>query len=299
VRIKADKIAINPLQWLATEDGWIDPTLAPPLIEQLKVIQQAGIRSLHTAVPEDLTPAQYRQLLADHGILPAPGYISGPLPADEASLRELLDKTARISAQHAELGLPAVFVATGMAMDAPRVARPAVGHEGTKDRLERVRDVFAAMGETTRKNGVAAAFHPHVGTWAETEVETRFILDTVPADVLSFGPDIGHLGWAGADYQGLIRDYADRVASLHVKDFHDDIARQGRENGWGYQKTVLAGLWAEPGRASVDIDATLAALPETFDGWLVIEVDRGAQETPEESIRLCGEWAAQQSGRPE
>ncbi|MGY0055306.1 sugar phosphate isomerase/epimerase family protein [Streptomyces sp. LZ34] len=292
--IGQDKIAINPLQWIATDDGWIDPALAPALPERLKVIHAAGIGSVHAEVPSDMTTAQYGRLLEDHGLAPAPGYISGPLPEDETSLAELLDKTDRISTQMAELGLPTVFVATGMSKQAPRVHRPAVGAEATPERLERVRDVFARMGETTRANGVTAAFHPHIGTWAETEEETRFILDSVPADVLSFGPDIGHLGWAGADVIGLIRDYADRVASMHVKDFHTDIAERGRAEGWTYQQTVLAGLWAEPGHASVDIPATLAALPDTFDGWLVIEVDRGAQATPEESVRLCGEWARQQ-----
>lgn len=292
--ISHDKIAINPLQWIATDDGWINPALAPALPERLKVIAEAGITSVHAEVPDGMTAAQYGVLLHDHGLKPAPGYISGPLPEDAASLRELLDKTDRISSQMAELGLPTVFVATGMSKQSPRVHRPAVGAEAAPERLERVRDVFARMGETTKANGVTAAFHPHIGTWAETEAETRFILDSVPADVLSFGPDIGHLGWAGADVIGLIRDYADRVAAMHVKDFHADIAERGRAEGWTYQQTVLAGLWAEPGHASVDIPATLAELPEAFDGWLVIEVDRGAQATPEESVRLCGEWARQQ-----
>jgi inosose dehydratase len=291
------KIAINPLQWVATADGWIDPTLAPPLPERLKVIQEAGIRGLHADVPADLTVGEYRQLLSDHGISPAPGYVSGPLPENEQSLRALLDRTARISEQHAELGLSTVFVATGMSKEAPRVLRPAVGASSSRERLERVRDVFARMSETTRANGVAAAFHPHVGTWVETEEETRFILDTVPADVLSFGPDIGHLGWAGADYIGLIRDYPDRVASLHVKDYRAEVAAHGKAAGWDYRKTVLAGLWVEPGHATVDIPATLEALPDSFDGWLVIEVDRGAQATPEDSVRLCGEWARQLDAR--
>jgi len=289
--INYERIALNPLQWVATPDGWINPALAPPLAEQLKVIQDSGIKSLHTDVPAGLTPGQYGQLLADYDLTPAPGYISALLPDGETARRELFDRANRISEQHAELGVPAVFLAMGMSRDAPRVAHPAGGHAADPARLEQARDLLAALGEVTRKNGVAAAFHPHVGTWAETEEETRFVLDSVPADVLSFGPDIGHLGWAGADNVALVRDYGDRIASMHIKDFRADIAAQGQEADWDYRSTVRAGLWAEPGHASVDIAAVLDALPASFGGWLIIEVDRGSRATPEESVALCGQWA--------
>jgi inosose dehydratase len=289
--ISYERIALNPLQWVASPDGWIDPTLAPPLAERLKVIQDSGIKSLHTDVPADLSPGQYGRLLADHDLTPAPGYIAALLPDGETARRELFDRASRISEQHAELGVPVVFLAMGMSRDAPRVAHPASGHAADPARLEQARDLLAALGEVTRVNGVAAAFHPHVGTWAETEEETRFILDSVPADVLSFGPDIGHLGWAGADNVALVRDYGDRVASMHIKDFRANIAAQGRQADWDYRATVRAGLWAEPGQASVDIAAVLDALPASFDGWLIIEVDRGSQASPEESVVVCGQWA--------
>ncbi|MDW6064459.1 hypothetical protein SAZ11_49110 [Streptomyces sp. FXJ1.4098] len=90
-------------------------------------------------------------------------------------------------------------------------------------------------------------------------------------------------------------DKTDRISSqmAELGLFHADITERGRAESWTYRQTVPAGLWAEPGHTSVDIPATVAALPDTFDGWLVIEVDRGAQATPEEGVRLCGEWAQQ------
>jgi inosose dehydratase len=103
---------------------------------------------------------------------------------------------------------------------------------------------------------------------------------------------MGHLAWAGADAVQLVRDYADRVAGVHIKDLDLGIAAQAKREDWDYRKTVRAGLWAEPGHGNADVDAFIAALPDDFDGWLIIEVDRGAQETPEESVRQCGEWAA-------
>lgn len=35
---------------------------------------------------------------------------------------------------------------------------------------------------------------------------------------------------------------------MHVKDCRLSVARQGQAEGWHYRQTVVAGLWAEPGR---------------------------------------------------
>ncbi|MGW3956245.1 sugar phosphate isomerase/epimerase family protein [Streptomyces sp. NPDC004752] len=291
MKIRHDRLAINPLQWVASADGWIDPTLAPQLDEQLSVIRGTGIKALHTAVPSDLTPKAYAAKLAAYGISPAPGYIAVRLTEDDAEQRTFRETAARVAGHHAELGVDTVFLAMGMAKDAERVARPAVGHLADQRRLERVRDLLAEIAGIVRSEGIAPAFHPHVGTWAETEEETRFVLDTVDASVLAFGPDLGHLTWAGADATQLVRDYADRVASVHIKDLDLGLAVRAREAGWDYRKTVLAGLWSEPGQGNADIEGFVGALPDDFDGWLIVEVDRGARPTPEESVRLCGEWA--------
>ncbi|MEU0841637.1 sugar phosphate isomerase/epimerase [Streptomyces sp. NPDC005962] len=295
MKIRQDRLAINPLQWVASADGWIDPTLAPPLDQQLTVIHDAGITALHSAVPGDMTPQEYAARLAAYGVSPAPGYLSVRLTDDAAERRTFRDTAARVARQHAELGVPTVFLAMGMAKDAERVARPAVGHLSERERLERVRDLLAEIAGVIRAEGIIPAFHPHVGTWAETEPETRFILDTVDSSLLGFGPDMGHLAWAGADPAQLVRDYADRVASVHIKDLDLGLAARAREAGWDYRKTVLAGLWSEPGHGSADIEGFVGALPDDFDGWLIVEVDRGARPTPEESVRLCGEWAARQA----
>ncbi|MEV8546791.1 sugar phosphate isomerase/epimerase [Streptomyces sp. NPDC051572] len=292
MKIRQDRLAINPLQWVASAEGWIDPTLAPSLENRLEVIRDAGITAVHSDVPGDMTASAYAALLAGYGLSAAPGYVPVRLTEDEGERQQYRDNAARIAAEHAELGVPTMFLAMGMAKDAVRVARPAVGQDADRDRLERVRDLLAETAGIIRAEGITPAFHPHVGTWAETEEETRFVLDTVDASILGFGPDMGHLAWAGADAAQLVRDYADRVASVHIKDLDLNLAAQAREAGWDYRRTVKAGLWSEPGHGNADIEGFVDALPDGFDGWLIIEVDRGARPTPEESVRKCGEWAA-------
>ena len=154
---------------------------------------------------------------------------------------------------------------------------------------DQVIEQLAAAAEDPRR-GRHPALHPHIGTWVETEAETRAVLDAIPADVLPFGPDTGHLTWAGADTVGLLKDYASRIAGIHIKDLFLDAARRAREERLPYQKAVLQPLWTEPGTGDVDFDELFDALGDDFDGWTLIEVDRGNRATPEESIVLCGEW---------
>lgn len=298
---QAKNFALNPLQWVASADGWIDPTLAPPLLQRLKTIAEAGFTKIQSDVPGDMSTAQFAQALNEYGIEPGPGYIAIKIAeeaVDESEAVAIAHARAHtVAKQHAELGVPVVFLAMGMAKDAVRVQYPAVGYDFQADRLNRVRDLLASTAEIVSSYGVRPAFHPHVGTWAETEGETRFILDTVDTSILGFGPDIGHLSWAGADVRKLIRDYGDRVCGIHVKDHRAEIAEQSRSQRWDYRKTVLAGLWVEPGHGTENIDDVLSALPADWSGTVMIEVDRGAQETPEASIALCGEWAAASARR--
>lgn len=292
MKITLDRIAINPLQWIATDDGWIDPALAPSLDDQLRFISEAGIRAVHSAVPAGMTSRDYAARLKDYGLAAAPGYIAVLLSDDPAQKKMIEERIRNISREHAELDVPTVFLAMGMDKEAARVRRPGVGYDFDADRLNRARDLLASAAETVRSFGITPALHPHVGTWVETDEETRFVLDSVDSSVLAFGPDMGHLAWAGADPARLIRDYADRVAGVHVKDYQQAVLDQAKTQEWDYRRTVRAGIWAEPGHGSNDLDGVLTALPADYDGWLVMEVDRGAQATPEESVRLCAEWAA-------
>jgi inosose dehydratase len=289
--ITKDRIAINPIQWLASPDGLMDPSLEPPLEERLKVLSAVGISGLHAEIPDGVSPRQYQTLLSDVGMVPAPGYFTAPLPTDRAGHADLVSRAGRVSEQHAALGLKTIFLASSISAAPQRLAHPAVGFDFDAARLAQASEVLAEVSTAMKRNGVKPALHPHVGGWVETEHEARHVLDTIDADLLDFGPDIGHLGWAGADYVTLLREYASRVAAIHVKDYRTNVAAQCRAEGRSYGATVLSGLWAEPGYGTADITSALKALPPDFAGWLVIEVDRGTQPTPEASIALCGKWA--------
>lgn len=282
-------VALNPLQWFATGDGWLDWQLSPPLGDLFAQIKSAGFDAVATRLPEGMAASTYVQVAHDAGLSLAPGTTTIRL-ADDGDDAPTLEAITRLTDAYGELGLPSVFIFPGMIPDAPRVAHPARGFEASPERMTRLADLLVRAGEIATAGGVMPILHPHVGTWVETEAETRALLDAVPPNLLGFGPDLGHLSWAGADVVCLIREYRTRIRGIHVKDLHQDVARRSRAEDLTYRQTVMAGLWTEPGRGDLDYEAIWAALGEDFSGAIVIEVDRGALDPPLESARACAQW---------
>jgi hypothetical protein len=64
------KIALNPLPWVLTEKGF---ELSVPVLRQaFSEIATTPFKAIHADPPEGMTPAQYRALLAEYGLVPAP-----------------------------------------------------------------------------------------------------------------------------------------------------------------------------------------------------------------------------------
>ena len=288
--------ALFGIQWYATSDGWLDRTKGPALASQLSQARDLGYAAVRIDVPEDLTVGQYVDLLAEYGLAPAPAYLGVQLEDDGRATPESSERARQTAALHAEAGLSSMFLGCGMSKAADRVARhPARGLGFNEARLDRVRDSLAAVAEVICAEGVRPGLHPHVGTWVETELETRYVLDTVDPALLAFGPDTGHLAWAGIDPARIMADYRQRIDHVHIKDVSASVSASSLTGGLNYQQTVLAGIWREPGLGDVDLDAVLGVLGPTFDGWLIVEVDRPFLPTPGESISACARWFRQRS----
>ena len=120
-------MALNTIQWIATPDGWVDPTLLPPLTELLPLVKQAGFDAVHPDIPAGMSTQEYLRLLRENCLVPSSGYLSLRLPEEGARWRTTLE-TARVAAQrHVEMGLRTIFLAMSQIRTAPRVAQPARG----------------------------------------------------------------------------------------------------------------------------------------------------------------------------
>ena len=72
-QVRQIRFAINPLQWLATDDGWLDFTAGPPLPQLLDEIREAGFTAIVAAPPVDGNVGAYAAALAAAGSRPLPG----------------------------------------------------------------------------------------------------------------------------------------------------------------------------------------------------------------------------------
>jgi inosose dehydratase len=286
------RVGLNPLPWVLTADSF---NLSVPILRTaFAEIGTTPFTGIHADPPAELDAAGYASLLAEFGLRPAPGYFSMNFADDDPA--EIVEAAKAHAAVQAALGNTEVFIADSLSE--LRIAQPAVGAGHDRSTLARVIDRLGAAAEAITAEGVTPALHPHVGSWIEVEAEVRAVLDGIPASVLSFGPDTGHLSWAGMDAVSVMKDYADRIAAIHLKDVHLDQAAAAREAGSDYHQATRADytVWTEPGRGDIDLIGAVNTLPDAFAGWLIVEVDVPEAPTNLESTEISGRWVTQNLG---
>ena len=278
------RLAVNPIAyWLA--GGTPDRSTAT-LGRAFTELAEIGYQAVKADVPYDMSPDAYLPWLESFGLAPALSLYSGSF-TDRDQHRRVAGEAAAFAAVQAGLGQRVCMISTIEPPGSPRMEHPAVGASPDPRRMDIIIDGIAAACAAMLAEGVLAALHPHVGGWVETEAEVRAVLDGVGPDLLAFGPDTGHMSWAGMDVAAVLADYSDRIVGVHIKDtFAAGIAR-ARAEDLSYQDATRPGrIWAEPGTGQVDLSGCLAQLPPGFGGDYMIEVD-----IPSVPLRECHQIA--------
>jgi inosose dehydratase len=237
---------------------------------------------------------EIRAVLSRHNLKPAPSYFSGDLWETERR-DEFVAQARHYAEVSAALGLHELYVAAGgfdKVMTSGRTRRQAAGHVTPEDSLTEAEfDQFAgglnAVAAATLEYGVRCCFHNHVGTVIETEQEIEGLLARVDESVLSLGPDIGHLAWAGIDVVAFCKRHLDRIRTMHLKDINGEVRDQGREAGWDYGTFSGNGVFTELATGCVDFKAMFGLLSKAgFSGWLIVETDVTQLSSPLESAAV-------------
>ena len=124
------------------------------------------------------------------------------------------------------------------------------------------------LEKITDKYGLVAAFHPHLGSIAESpkEIDELFAYSNIKVC-----PDVAHLLAGGYDPIEFIKKYYDRIALIHLKDLNNE----------GF---------APLGTGRVDLDGVISYVKSRgYDGDWLVEVDGYAGDA-KEACRISYEF---------
>jgi inosose dehydratase len=158
-----------------------------------------------------------------------------------------------------------------------RIANPGRGGEdpglGLDDRRwAALVDGVGRAAELAREAGHEPVFHHHTSSYVEGVPEIERFLEDTDVELLL---DSGHLAVAGGDPVQGLRDWRERVGTVHLKDTRMDVLAQVRAERADMVSAWRRGLFCALGDGDVDLDGFCAELGSTgYEGWLVVEQDR-------------------------
>jgi inosose dehydratase len=277
------RLAVNPIQY------WAKAGRSREVLDQaFAELSAIGYTAVKADIPDGMSVAEYQEWLAGYGLVPSVSLFSSAFD-ETVDIAAETERAKRFAADQLALGLDRTMVSS-MAVPA-RLDRPAVGADFSQSRLDLAIENCGVICQVLQSEGLRPLHHSHVGGVFETEDEITALLDGLGSDVIGLGADTGHLRWAGVDPAALLARYADRVGALHLKDVFDDHL-DGAAGDRSYREQADSKrLWAEPGLGVIDFAAVLAALPEDYDGDVMIEVDEPSTDSRIESHRISFDWA--------
>lgn len=284
---RTPRVAANPIPYWV-RDGKVDKSRE--VFEQaFKDFQQIGFTAVKADIPEGMTAAEYKDWIGGYGLAPSLSLFSNALD-ETVDIKEVVEQAKAFGAAQAELGLDRTMLSSMMVP--ARMQTPAVGADFKEERLKLAIENAGYVCEALIAEGIRPLHHSHIGGVFETEAEITRLLDTLGKDLIGFGPDTGHLRWAGVDPVAMITRYADRIGGIHIKDVFPDYLEPAAREGMSYfEVSATKRLWAEPGRGVLDFDAIVAAMPADYDGDYMIEIDQPSVDSLYESHQISYDWA--------
>ena len=261
-----------PISWGVCEvPGW--GLMLPPE----RVLSEMASLGLHAT---ELGPLDYlpldavalRALLDRHGLRLVGAFV--PLVLHQVAADDARAEAERIAAILAAAGAD-VFVAAAV-VDAAWSPRIELGDR----EWERLVRHLAEIDEIVSSHGLSLALHPHVGTLVETDADVARVL--AGSDV-GWCFDSGHLLIGGTDPVAFVRDHAERIVHVHLKDVDAPLAARVRAGELSLVAATQAGLFRPLGQGDSGIEEVVRLLDHHgYERWLVLEQDTAitGQEPP-------------------
>ena len=118
------------------------------------------------------------------------------------------------------------------------------------------------------------SYHEHMGTIIQTENDIdRFIDNTNDNTFLLY--DTGHLLFAQANYERVLKNYVTKINHVHCKDIRKNILEKSLQNDLSFRESFLDGVFTVPGDGCIDYEPLFKILYENnYEKWLIIEAEQ-------------------------
>jgi inosose dehydratase len=271
------RLGTNPIAW--SNDDMPELGAATPLETCLAEARRAGYEGIELGNKFPRKAGALRPILDRHGLALVSGWWSARL------LERSVEAELRAIEAHADLlqamGCKVVIVAETTrgiagARGTPLSRRPRLGDAEWADVCAKL----TALADVLQRRDVRLAYHHHIGTVVETDVEVDRLMEGT-GDAVGLLLDTGHLAFAGADPSALARRHRRRIVHVHCKDVRAPVLARAKAEDWSFLDSVLAGVFTVPGDGVIDFASVLTEL-RGYSGWLVVE----AEQDPEKAHPL-------------
>jgi len=130
--------------------------------------------------------------------------------------------------------------------------------------------LLTELGKRTADVGIPLAYHHHMNSIGERPEAIARILDAADPTYVKLLLDVAHYQEGGGDPVRAVRQYADRIAFLHIKDVEQIRPASPGSPDQRDQRY----RFVELGRGTVDLKGVFAALRDVnYRGWAIVELD--------------------------
>ena len=273
------EIGINPITWSNDDMPELGGEIS--LDTCLRETRAAGYAGTELGGKFPRTPAVLGPILAGHGLKLVSGWLDGRIR--ERGVAEEFEAALPHLTLLRDLGCTrCVYADTSGGRHGdianPASHRPQLADDEWRGYGRRITELAERMAEF----GVGMAYHHHIGTIVQTELEIdRLMAATGAAVGLLF--DTGHCRFAGADPCTVLQRHLSRVVHVHCKDVRPDVLARVLAEDASFMRAVLEGVFTVPGDGDIDFGDVLRRLSDRgYEGWLVVE----AEQDPRVAIPL-------------
>lgn len=184
------------------------------LLGTLKQLQTIGYREVETAGFYGKSGKELRKILADHGMTAPSAHSSmGDL---QKGMQKLVDGAAEVGAKY--------FICAFPALAGNKPVSASIAREITLDDWKWNAEQLNELGELAKKAGLQAGYHNHNMEFRSYDGVVAFdqLLKWTDPQLITIELDLAWVVTAGLDPVKYLKQYADRISLLHVKDVSKD-----------------------------------------------------------------------------